>query len=166
MALNADVVEATANEEFKNVAGLHAITAGLSAQNQLTNQQLVTTIDREAVQSGIAIGREIMMRGIDLSRAAQARALRYVFAPSSEETAGEAVSFAKTIAADLSSKLADVQGLLASGQIQEKIAITTPPQTGTGGAFGSAPGSALYAQIAEALALAAALRNISPKEGA
>jgi hypothetical protein len=51
------------------------------------------------------------------------------------------------MAAGLESKLANIEGLLAAGQQQEKTAITSPPQTGTGGAFGSDSGSALAQQL-------------------
>ncbi len=136
--------------------------ANVAIENAVNDQQLTRLVEREAVQSGIALGREIMMRGIDLSRAGYARAMRYVYAPSSEETAGEAVSFAKTLASDLTSKLSDATALLAAGQQESKLAQSTAPQTGTGGSFGSSPGTALHAQIAEALALVNAVRNMAP----
>jgi hypothetical protein len=142
MPLNEQVVDAVTNEEFKNVAGLHALTAGLSAQNQLTNQQAVDAIMRESLQSGITFHREIMAGSVDLSRAVRAKAIRDIF-----NVGQEASAFDKTMAAGLESKLANIEGLLAAGQQQEKTAITSPPQTGTGGAFGSDSGSALAQQL-------------------
>lgn len=139
--------------------------ANLALENAVSDQQLTRAIEREALQTGIAVAREWASGAINIGRATQARVIRYIFEPGAGESAGEAVSFAKTISSDLSSKLSDLQGMLASGQQQEKTAITTPPQTGTGGSFGSSPGTALYAQLGEALALVNALRNVAPAPG-
>jgi hypothetical protein len=157
--VNEQAIDALTLEEVKNIAGLHALTAGLSGQNQLTNQQAVDVISREALQSGIAIGREWASGAMNIGRAVQARAIRFIM----DTSAQEAISFTRQISSDLTSKLADIEGMLAAGMQQEKTAISTPPQTGTGGAFGSSPGTALYQQLAEALALVSAIRDTVPK---
>lgn len=131
-------------------------SANIAIQNQVTNQQAVDTISREALQTGIVLGRDVLQRGLDFSRAVEARAIRFIFDTSAEE----AVGFAKQIGSDLTSKLADIEGLLAAGQQQEKTAITSPPQTGTGGAFGSGTGSSLFQSLAEATALLGTLRDL------
>ena len=129
-------------------------------QNAVTSQQAVDAISREALQTGIALGRELLQGSIDLSRAVQARAVRFIFDTSAEE----AVGFAKQIGSDLTGKLSDIEGLLAAGQQQEKTAVTTPPQTGTGGAFGSDAGSALLQQIVNTQAIIAeALAKLAAK---
>jgi len=148
VTVNEQTADAINLTNVKNVGELHALTAGLSGQNQLTNQQAVDAIMRESLQSGITFHREIMAGSVDLSRAVRAKAIRDIF-----NVGQEASAFDKTMAAGLETKLANIEGLLAAGQQQEKTAITTPPQTGTGGAFGSDAGSAILQLLANIEAL-------------
>ncbi len=111
---------------------------GLSIQNSVANQQSVQAL----VNADLAAS-------LSLKQALQARAARFLLDTSAEE----AVSFSKQIGADLNDRITGIEAALASGQMAEKIAITSPPQTGTGGAFGSDAGSALLAQLANIQAL-------------
>lgn len=134
-------------------------SANTTIQNQVTNQQAVDAIMREALQSGIAFGRELMAGSIDIGRAVRGRVIRMV-----QDTSGEqAAAFDRQMAAGLENKLANIEGLLAAGQQQAKVAMTTPPQTGTGGAFGSGTGSSLYQSLAEVGALLGTLKDLQAK---
>jgi hypothetical protein len=131
-------------------------SANTAIANQVTNQQAVDAIMREALQSGISFGREIMAGSIDIGRAVRARTIRMI-----QDTSGEqAAAFDRQMAAGLETKLASIESLLAAGQQQAKTANTTPPQTGTGGAFASGTGSSLYQSLAEVGALLGTLKDL------
>jgi len=131
-------------------------SANTAIQNQVTNQQAVDAIMREALQSGITFHREIMAGSVDIGRAVRSKAIRDIF-----NVGQEASAFDKTMAAGLETKLANIEGLLAAGQQQAKTANTTPPQTGTGGAFASGTGSSLYQSLAEVGALLGTLKDLT-----
>ena len=111
---------------------------GLSIQNSVANQQSVQAL----INADLAAS-------LSLKQALQARAARFLLDTSAEE----AVAFSKQIGSDIQDRITGIEASLAAGQMAEKIAITTPPQTGTGGAFGSDAGSALLAQLANIQAL-------------
>lgn len=148
-----DVPMASANLSMQNAVALQQrvndTATAVHANSMNAAQQLAQLAAQQALQ--------INQNGSMLAQAMMGRVSRHVLDLSAEQ----ATAFSREIAADLSNKLADLSGQLASVQEMAKIAQTTPPQTGTGGAFGSDAGNALLQQLAniEALLRAQAVRN-------
>lgn len=153
----------------KGLADMNQVPMGLSVQNAVSAQQRVSdaanavhenvlNASQQVAQLAAQQALQIAQNGAMLSQAMTGRVARMILDASAEQ----AVAFAKEIGADVSSKLADFGGALASLQEQAKIAQTTPPQTGTGGAFGSDSGNALLQQLANIQAL---LNNLASNQG-
>ena len=151
--LNEQLADATSYGNIKGLADMAQTAMNLSTQNAVANQQGVQAMINSNLQNGLALSQSIMANAVNQATAVQARALRFLFDTSAEE----AVSFTKQIGSDLAGQLAQMGGQLASIQEQAKIANTTPPQTGTGGAFGADSGSALNQQLANLSASIAAI---------
>ena len=132
------MVDETTAANLKMLADMAQGAFGLSIQNSVANQQSVQAL----INADLAAS-------LSLKQALQARAARFLLDTSAEE----AVAFSKQIGSDIQDRITGIEASLAAGQMAEKIAITTPPQTGTGGAFGSDAGSALLAQLANIQAL-------------
>ena len=181
MAVNADVIEATTINDVgtvaainmvnkKNLAELHGLTAGLSGQNQLANQQTATefatanrnlTLEQARNHAGLlnTSAQDAAASWRPIHQALTARVTRFILDTSAEE----AVSFAKQIQSDLSERVANLGASLSAVQEMVKIAQSTPPQTGTGGAFGSDAGSAYGQQLANISAQILQLRELVAK---
>ena len=152
---NEQTVDTISTTNVKNVGELHALTAGLSGQNQLANQQRMTDAMSAAAINAVNAGQQMAQlaaqQALTLSAAIQARTARFLLDTSAEE----AVAFTKQVGSDIQDKLTNIEAALSGSQAFEKTAITTPPQTGTGGAFGSDAGNALLQQIVNAQAVMA-----------
>lgn len=169
--LNEQVVDEVTALNFKNIAEMHSLTAGLSGQYQLAAQQRVNdtanAVHANALNAAQQIAQLAGQQALTMSANAQmlsqaflGRATRTILDVSAEQ----AVGFMQEIQAGLSKDLAALSGQLASVQEMAKIAQSTPPQTGTGGAFGSDAGSALLSQLANIQALLQQL--VQQKDGA
>lgn len=158
--LNKQVVDQVTALNFKNLAELHSLTGGLAGQYQLAAQQRVNdtanAVHANALNAAQQIAQLAGQQALTMSANAQmlsqamlGRVGRTVLDVSAEQ----AVGFMQEIQAGLSKDLAALSGQLASVQEMAKIANSTPPQTGTGGAFGSDAGNALLQQLANIQAL-------------
>lgn len=158
--LNEQTVDTVNAANFKNVGELHALTAGLSGQNMLNLQQRTQEMALANMQLSMQSAQQlaqlagqqalnIQASQAQLQQAITGRVARFMLDLSAEE----AVAFTKQIGSDLQDKIANINGVLAGMQEAIKASITTPPQTGTGGAFGSDSGSALLQQIVSTLGI-------------
>ena len=154
--LNEQTIDQITQSNAKGLADMAQTAMNLATQNAVANQQGVQALINSNLQNGLSLSQSIMANAVNQATAVQARALRFIFDTSAEE----AVGFAKQIGSDLAGQLAQMGGQLASIQEQAKIAQTTPPQTGTGGAFGSDSGSALTQQLANLSASIAAIEQM------
>jgi len=134
--------------------------SNLSVQNQVSAQQRVNdganAVHENAMNAAQQIAQlaaqqalEMSRNGAMLAQAMTGRVTRHILDLSAEQAAG----FARELMTDLPRELAQMSGQLAAVQEMAKIAQTVPPQTGTGGAFGSDAGSALQQQLANIQAL-------------
>jgi hypothetical protein len=136
--------------------------AGVATQNQVSLQQRINELAAEGLAANLALSRQATANQLAFSQAVTARTVRMVMDLSAEQAA----AFGTELGSQIHDKLASIEAVLSAGQQQEKTAITTPPQTGTGGAFGSDAGSALMQQIVNQLAiLEAELTAIKAKLG-
>lgn len=133
------VTDEVTSANLKMLADMAQGAFGVSIQNAIANQQSVQAL----VNSDLAAS-------LSMKQALQARAARFLLDTSAEE----AVAFTKQLGSDIQDRITGIEAALSAGQQAEKIAITSPPQTGTGGAFGSETG--LSQQIALSLANIAA----------
>ncbi len=131
--LNEQVVDQITTTNAKGLADMAQTAMGLSTQNAVANQQQVQAIQNASLQGYLTIHQT-------LTALAAKRLL--------DTSAEEAVAFTKQIGSDLQDKINNIGAALAGVQEDVKIAQTTPPQTGTGGAFGSDAGTALLQQLA------------------
>lgn len=153
--VNLQLMDTVSAVNLKLAAGMEQVAMGASIQdlqqaqsrrNQLADSVLANQLNSaQQIQASEATSRMIM------SNAVNALALKYLF----DTSAQEAVTFAKEIASDTAQTMQDFGGVIAGIQQDIKGAITTPPQTGTGGSFGSDSGSALLQQLANNQALMA-----------
>lgn len=167
--LNEQVVDEVTALNFKNLAELHSLSAGVAGQNQIAQQQRVNDTANSVHANAMNAAQQIAQlaaqqaltmatNGQMLSQAMVGRVSRHVLDLSAEQTVG----FMQEIQAGLSKDLASLSGQLASVQEMAKIANTTPPQTGTGGAFGSDAGNALLQQLSNIEALLRSQSNRNP----
>lgn len=152
-SLNEQQVDQITQSNAKMLADQAQSAIGLTIQNAVASQQSVQAMVNATLQNGLTLAQSNLQAGLDLSRAVLARSVRFTFDTSAEE----AVGFAKQMSADLASKMSDLEAALSGGQQMEKIAITTPPQTGTGGAFGSDAGAAILQQLSNINAVLASI---------
>lgn len=160
MADTLDPASAAAAVSFnnvKNLGELHALTAGLSGQNVLAQQQRVNEIANSVLANSMNAAQQMAQLAASqslnlaasqaqLQQAITGRVARFMLDLSAEE----AVAFTKQVGADIQDKLSNIEAAISGGQVYAKTAQTTPPQTGTGGAFGSDAGSALLQQLVNA----------------
>src|SRR4030095_5992063 len=128
----------------KMLADMAQSAMGLTIQNAAANQQTVQAIINANLQNGLAMAQANMQAGLDLSRAVTTVSVKRLF----DQQMGDAINEGTLTGSDLQDKLSNLGAALSGVQQDIKAAQTTPPQTGTGGAFGSAPGSAVAAQVA------------------
>jgi uncharacterized protein with von Willebrand factor type A (vWA) domain len=145
---------------YKIFSDVPIAASNLSVQNAVSAQQRVNdganAVHENAMNAAQQIAQlaaqqalQMSQNGAMLAQAMTGRVSRHILDLSAEQ----ATAFAKELSADLASRLAEMSGQLASVQEMAKIAQTTPPQTGTGGAFGSDAGSAVLQQLANIEAL-------------
>lgn len=152
--LNEQVVDEITAMNAKGLSDMMQTAMGLSVQNAVANQNTTQTAAAAALANGLTIGQAVMQNGINLAQAINARAVRFAFDISAEQAA----AFDRQLSADVSGRLMNIEAALSGGQQASKIAQSTAPQTGTGGAFGSDAGSAINQQIANLSATVAALQ--------
>lgn len=135
-------------------------TSNLTVQNAAARQQRMEqaadSVHENAMNAAQQIAQLAAKSALQMSdntamlaQAMTGRVTRHILDLSAEQTVG----FMQEIQAGLSKDLAAISGQLAAVQEMAKIANTTPPQTGTGGAFGSDAGNALLQQLANIEAL-------------
>lgn len=153
--INEQTVDGQTSLNWKVMSDEPIASANTRTENATANQQIVQALMQESLAANLAISRQATANAIAYAQAVNARAVRFAFDISAEQ----AVGFATTIGAQLQDKITNLGAALSGVQEMVKVAITTPPQTGTGGAFGSDAGNALFQQLANAMALAEALRS-------
>ena len=131
------------------LADMAATAQGLATQNAVASQQQIQNIVNANFQNGLTLASNQLQAGMQLSTAITTQAVKRLLDASIENS----VADTKLLGADIQDKLANVEAALSGAQVFEKTAITSPPQTGTGGAFGSDAGSALLQQMANIQAL-------------
>lgn len=119
-------------------------SANTRVENGTANQQMVQGLLQENLAANLALSRNATANAIAFSQAVTARAVRFAFDISAEQAAG----FVTQLGSRLEDRLTNLGATLAGVQEMVKTAQTTPPQTGTGGAFGSDAGNALLQQLA------------------
>jgi hypothetical protein len=128
---------------------MSATAQHIATQNAVANQQHVQSMVNASLQNGLTLAQNALQAGMQLSQAVTTMATKTIL----DESIKDAVASQKLVGADIADKLANIQAALAGGQQFVKTAQTTPPQTGTGGAFGSDAGSAVLQQIVNALTI-------------
>ena len=118
-------------------------------ENATANQQIVQGLLQENLAANLALSRNATANAISFSQAVTARAVRFAFDISAEQAAG----FVTQLGSRLEDRITNLGSSLAGLQEMVKTANTTPPQTGTGGAFGSDAGSGLLQQLGNIQAL-------------
>ena len=124
--VNEQVTDAVTMGNVKGLAEMAQTAMGLSVQNAVANQQTVQSAVNAALQNGITMAQNALHDGLAWSRAVNARSLRFAL----DQSAQEAAAFEKTLGAEISDRLAEINGALAASQQSAKIANTTPPETG------------------------------------
>jgi hypothetical protein len=168
----ADVHEqAAAAVNFNNVKVVGegpALSTGLSQQNAVAQQQrvneLASSVLGNAMNASQQFGQLAAQQALQISansaaiqQAMLGRVTRHILDLSGEQAA----AFEKTLGAQLQDQLTELNASLAGGQIQSKVAQSTAPQTGTGGAFGSETGLSQQISLAMAGALAPIAAQLS-----
>lgn len=165
LTLNEQVADAVTAENFKVGGGAPAHSMNLALQNAAGQQHRVNELANSVLGNAMNSAQQMQQlasqqalnmsaNAANLATAFNARAARFVLDISGEQAAG----FARELQVDLPRDLANIGAQISSLQQDAKIAQTTPPQTGTGGAFGSETG--LSQEIGLALAnLSAATTN-------
>lgn len=133
-ALNEQIVDEVTGIKFNTMATIPATVAELMATDAVALQRRSQDIATQLYQNASTMA-------LQMNSAVSARASDMLFG-----TAQVASAFDRTLQG-LQNKLAEMEATLGAGQQFTKTAQTTPPQTGTGGAFGSDAGSALLQQI-------------------
>jgi hypothetical protein len=144
-------------------------SANLSGQNAVSRQQRADQAADSVHENSMNAAQQIAQLAAKsalqmsdntamLAQAMTGRVTRHILDLSAEQTVG----FMQEIQAGLAKDLAAISGQLAAVQEMAKIAQTTPPQTGTGGAFGSDAGNALLQQLANIEALLRSQANRPP----
>jgi hypothetical protein len=148
--VNEQSVDGVNINNLKAATDMSIIAMHTASQNVVANQQHVQSIVNAALQNGLMLGQNMLQSGMLLGQAVTTQGVKRLLDMSIEQ----AVSDTKLLGADLQDKLSNLGSALSAVQQDIKAAQTTPPQTGTGGAFGSDSGSALAQQIANAVSLA------------
>jgi hypothetical protein len=148
--VNSQAADAVNFNNVKVLGEVPAHSIGLAMQNAVSQQQRVNEIATASFQNALTAANNITQSWIPIQQAMVGRVARHVLDVSAEQAA----AFEKQLGAEVSDRLSDIGGALAGVQEFVKTAQTTPPQTGTGGAFGSETG--LSQQIALALSNLAA----------
>lgn len=165
-------VDALTLNNVKVIGEGPALSTGLSQQNAVAQQQRVNDLSNSVLANSMNAAQQmaqlasqqaltLSQNGAILAQAMVGRVGRFVLDTSGEE----AVAFTKQIGSDVQDKLSNIEAALAAGQVFEKTAITVPPQTGTGGAFGSDSGSALTQQLSNLAASISAIQSMLASGG-
>lgn len=141
-AVHEQTADAVNLNNIKSIGELHALTAGLSGQNQLSLQQRVNEIATSNFQNALTSAQQLTQlagqQALQISADAAAlrmamlgRTTRHVLDMSAEQAA----AFEKTLGAQLQDSITELNSALASTQQGAKIAMTTPPETGIASAL-------------------------------
>jgi hypothetical protein len=141
---NADVANDQGALNYKLYTDEPLASVNTRIQNLTDNQQIVQGLLQENLAANLSLSRNATANAIAFSQAVTARAVRFAFDISAEQAAG----FVTQIGARLEDRITNLGASLAGLQDFIKASQTTPPQTGTGGAFGSDAGNALLQQLA------------------
>lgn len=148
--VNEQLMDEVTSGNLKVLADMAQGALAQSIQNQVNNQAHIQAIQAATLQNGLTLAQDAVAQSLALSRMVTGKVLRYV----ADTSAEQATAFAQQIASDANETLAQAGATLSAVQQESKIAQSTAPQTGTGGAFGSETG--LSQQIALALSNLAA----------
>ena len=153
--LNPQVIDTQTALNFKIETDRVIHSAAAAAENGTDSQQRIRALMEDALAQTMIMSRNATMNALAFSQAVTARGVRFAYDISAEQ----AVGFATTIGAQLQDRILNLGASLDAIQVYLKSAITTPPQTGTGGAFGSDAGNALFQQLANANALLLSIKD-------
>jgi hypothetical protein len=160
--VNEQTVDSVALVNSKILGEMHAMTAALATQTQAQQQQRINELSASVLANSMNSAQQLAQLAgqqalnlaasqAQLQQAITGRVARFMLDLSAEQ----ATAFAQELGSNLTSKLADIGSVVSGIQQDIKGAQTTPPQTGTGGAFGSDSGSPLLQQLASNQALLA-----------
>ena len=144
----ATAADAVSWVNVKNLGDMTALSAGLSSQDAVALQRRTNDLALQLHESASHQAQQLAADAAAFRTALLARATQMLMG----DTALQASASSQEMTGNLQQKLAEIGASLASVQDSVKASITTPPQTGTGGAFGSDAGSALLQQIVNAQA--------------
>lgn len=146
---NEQVVDGAVIGNIKMLTDMAQVTMGQTIQDAARQQSRQQDLAASVLANAMNGAQQLANAAGNLTLALTARTAHTIL-----NSAEQAAAFDKTLAANLEGKMANLEAALSSGQQMSKIANTTPPQTGTGGAFGSETG--LSQQVALALSNLAA----------
>lgn len=147
--INAQTLDGQNSLNWKLMTDEALAAVNTRVENAAQNQQYVQALMQENLAANLALSRQATSNAIAFSQAVTARGVRFAFDISAEQAAG----FVTELGSRIEDRLTNLGSALAGIQEFVKTAQTVPPQTGTGGAFGSDAGNALLQQLANISAL-------------
>lgn len=131
------IVDAVTGEEMKVFGTLPTLSASVSQQNQIAQQQRVNDMANSVLSNAMNASQQfgqlaaqqalqISANSAAIQQAMLGRVTRHILDLSGEQAA----AFEKTLGAQLQDQLTELNASLAGGQQMAKIANTTPPETG------------------------------------
>ena len=124
-AVNEQLADQTTYSDIKSSNDMAITAMNLATQNAVANQQSVQAMINANLQNGLTLAQNTLANALQQATAVQTIAIKHLMST----TAEEAVTFAKQISSDLSSKLADFAATLSASQQEAKIAQSTPPES-------------------------------------
>lgn len=166
-SVNEQAADAVNFNNVKVIGEVPASTMGLALQDAVNSQRRMQAVADSVAANIMNTAQQAERNASILAQAMMARASRFMLDISGEQAA----AFEKILGAQLQDQITELGASVASVQQNLKGAQTTPPQTGTGGAFGSDAGSAVLQQlvnnqaamVAQMASLAAAIEGLAKK---
>jgi hypothetical protein len=135
--VNEQTIDSITITNTKLLAELHGLSAGVSGQNQIAQQQRVNDTANAVHANTLSAAQQmaqlagmqalqISQNGAMLAQAMTGRVARHILDLSAEQ----AVAFSKEIAADLAGKMEEFGATLSSIEQFAKVANSTPRETG------------------------------------
>lgn len=149
---NEQVVDAATLSNVKMLTDMAQVTMGQTIQDAARQQARQNDLAASVIANAMNGAQQLANAAGNLTLALTSRTAHSIL-----NAAEQAAAFDRTLAANLEGKMANLEASLSAGMQFAKTGQTTPPQTGTGGAFGSETG--LSQQISTLIEL---LRTIRP----
>jgi hypothetical protein len=143
--LNPQAVDAQLALNWKTYTDAFIATQARADEGAGEHQNRLRLLAEENLAANLEMGRMQRSNAAAFSQIVTARALRMA----ADISAEQAMGFATQIGSRLEDRLTHIGAAVASLQDFAKMVNTTPPQTGTGGAFGAETGSALQQSLAQ-----------------